>query len=361
MTLRVLVLTKYGDLGPSSRVRFMQYFSGLRQQDLECDCKPLLDNQYIQSSYAGRSVSLLYLLRHYFRRLKIVCTGKKYDVIWLEAELFPFIPAWIEKLLYRFCRIPVVVNYDDAIFHRYDLGSNWLKKALLKNKIAAVMRYARTVVVGNAYLERYAHKSGAKHVLRVPTVVDTDLYQPVYSCGKELSQKVRVGWIGTPSTGRFLRAIDSVFKKLALQADIQVCIMGVKEFKLAGVDLEFVSWSAQDEIPFLQSLDIGVMPLDNTPWERGKCGYKLIQYMACGKPVVGTPLEINAEIIENGVNGFWADTEEEWLDALLKLCKDPGLRQKMGQLGHQRVEERYSVEATLPLIFNALSQAAQLK
>lgn len=359
MTIRVLVLTKYDDMAPSSRVRFQQYFANLTAQGLELDCKPLLDNHYIRSFYQGRSVSFCYLLRCYMQRVKVYMSCQKYDVIWLEAELFPFLPACIENLFYRFLKAPVVVNYDDAIFHRYDLNHSIITRVLLKNKIAEVMRHAHTVIVGNGYLEHYAKQAGARNVLRIPTVVNTELYQVSLVTKHRLP--IRIGWIGTPSTFKFLQPLFPVFRKLATIYEIKVCVMGADEFSIPEVITECVTWSVATEIPFLQSLDIGIMPLNDTPWERGKCGYKLIQYMACGKPVIGTPLEINAEIIEDGVNGFWANTEEEWLDAFLKLCKTPELRLKMGQMGRHKAEAYYSLKATAPLIFNALTKAAQLK
>lgn len=354
--MKVLVLTKYDDQAPSSRVRFLQYFQYLQEHDVEIICKPLLDNHYIQLRYAGRSVSIGYLICRYWQRFKVLIQHKKYDVIWLEAELYPYLPAFFENIFYKLYNVPVAVNYDDAVFHYYDLNPNRIKKRLLKNKIAQVMKNAHTVVVGNSYLERYAIQAGATSITKIPTVVDTKVYQVVEREGEDV---IRIGWIGTPGTFICLQLLFPVFEILATQTKIKLYTMGVKAFSIPGVDIENVPWSLSAEVPFLQSIDIGVMPLHDTPFERGKCGYKLIQYMACGKPIVGTPLEINREIIENGVNGFWANTTEEWLEALLNLCQDNKLRKSMGIAGRKKTELQYSLDATAPKLLCILKNAAK--
>ena len=167
-----------------------------------------------------------------------------------------------------------------------------------------------------------------------------------------------VGWIGQRATADFLRPLAPLFEQLRKQGKGRFTAIGIDAQQL-GLPMASVPWSEDTEVASLQALDVGIMPLRDEPFERGKCGYKLIQYMACGLPVVASPVGVNRQIVEHGVNGFLAETPAEWAEALQTLLADPALRQRMGQAGRQKVEQQYSLQVTGPKLASLLMKAAR--
>jgi glycosyltransferase involved in cell wall biosynthesis len=342
MRCKVLVLTKYGHLGSSSRYRFYQYLPYLRSQDFDLTVSPLLDNKYIMDMNIGKrnSANIVFL---YLQRLRRLLIDRNYDLLWIEKELLPYIPAWLESILTP--NIPYVVDYDDAQFHGYDTGSN-LKKFFLAQKIDKVMANAALVVAGNQYIAARAGTAGAKRIEVIPTVIDLDRYSSKSFTTND--QPFNIGWIGAPNNNRYLKSIQSVFENLAQKYNSRVTLVGSGNIALGNIDLTVKDWFENSEVEDIKAFDVGIMPLHNTPWERGKCGIKLIQYMACGLPVVGTPIGVNQEIIQHGVNGFCADTLDEWTTYLSRLAEDPQLRSVMGTKGRLMVESSYCLQVTAP-------------
>ncbi|MCU7907116.1 MAG: glycosyltransferase family 4 protein, partial [Candidatus Thiodiazotropha sp. (ex Epidulcina cf. delphinae)] len=250
--------------------------------------------------------------------------------------------------------IPYVVDYDDAIFHRYDHAPSALIRLFLGKKIDRVMSGAALVTAGNSYLANRAKAAGAGEVVQLPTVVDTSRY----SCKSKADEAFfTVGWIGSPTTARYLEMLRSPLQELAEVLPLRLLSIGGTIGTIPGVQMECLTWSEADEVENIQRFDVGVMPLHDDPWERGKCGYKLIQYMACGLPVVASPVGVNSEIVEHGVNGFLANTDEAWVVALTQLSNDCRLRMKMGQSGRETVENAYSLSVMAPRLAGALTHA----
>lgn len=256
--------------------------------------------------------------------------------------------------------MPYVADYDDALFHQYDQHKSWWVRRLLGKKIARVMRGARLVTVGNAYLADYARHAGAKRVEILPTVIDLERYsRPL---GNEISSKAfTIGWIGTPATVKYLHAKAHVLRKVCAGGRGRVLLIGSGLVNFTGLSVELLQWDETTEVDHLKKFDVGIMPLPDEPWERGKCGFKLIQYMACGMPVVASPVGVNSEIIDHGVNGFLADTPDDWERALCSLRDDPGLRERMGMAGRMKVEERYSLQLTGPRLAKLIKSAADTR
>jgi len=167
-----------------------------------------------------------------------------------------------------------------------------------------------------------------------------------------------VGWIGSPSTAKYLQMLASSLETLSALFPLRLRAIGGGGVRLPGVEVENLPWSELEEVSMLQGCDIGVMPLADTPWERGKCGFKLIQYMACRKPVVASPVGVNREIVVDGVNGFLASSHDEWVRALERLKSDPELRKTMGANGRRMVEEKYCLQVTAPRLHWLLLEAA---
>jgi glycosyltransferase involved in cell wall biosynthesis len=353
--VKVLLLSRYGPLGASSRVRYLQYLPYFREQGAEVEVVPLFSDAYLQALYAG-GPRWREVLAGYVRRLAALARARRFDAVIVEKELFPFLPAGAERLL-RALGVPYVADYDDALFHRYDRHSRALVRRLLGGKIDAVMRHAAVVVAGNEYLAARAREAGAARVEVIPTVVDTARYRPRAGAGNEVPV---VGWIGTPRTSRYLQGLLPVFEALQQEVPVRFVAVGARQADFAGTPVEAWPWSEATEVASIQQFDIGIMPLEDSPWERGKCGYKLIQYMACGIPVVASPVGVNRTIVAPGENGLLADTPDEWGRALRNLLEaDATSRQAMGREGRRRVEQGYSLQAQAPRFFQAVREVAR--
>lgn len=339
--MKLLFFTKYTRLGASSRLRTYQYIPYFKEKGITCEYSPLFDDQYLKNLYQKEGFNKINIFKAYLLRLLKLFTLFRYDLVVIEKELFPYLPAFAERLL-SLLKIKFIVDYDDAIFHNYDMHSNKVIKTLLKKKIACVMRHSTYVVAGNNYLHDYAVQAGAKNVALIPTVIDTDKYS--VKPREKINKYVTIGWIGSPSTLQYLQIVKQVLNELSVQYPIKLVIVGGK----SGIGFEgheeVLEWSEDNEIASIQKFDVGIMPLKDEFWELGKCGYKLIQYMGCGLPVIGSPVGVNKIIIQEGVNGHKPSSQGEWKRALEQLICDNHLRESMGAKGRKIVEANYSLK-----------------
>jgi len=346
----ILLLTRYQRLGASSRVRFLQFLPELERAGFTFDIQPLLDNDYVRSLYGGPPIGAGRLILSYARRFRALARRMRYDLVWLEKEALPWLPAWVE--IARLQGLPYVVDYDDAWFHRYQ--SHWLSP-VLGHKIDAVMRVAHTVVAGNDFLARHARQAGARHVEIVPSAIDLERYNDLPATSA--SGALHVGWIGIPLNAHYLEIVAPALHAVS-DARIKLHVVGGPvPAELAGLAAESFPWAEDTEIERIAAFDVGIMPLHDTAWERGKCAYKLIQVMAAGKPVIASPVGANRQVVRHGVNGFLADTADEWVDALRKLT-DPDLRRRMGEEARRTVAESYSTAVVVPRLASILNAAA---
>lgn len=353
---KVLFLTKYARNGASSRYRTFQYLPWFKQAGIQCHVMPLFDEAYLIHRYESGRGHVGDVLRAFLHRLAALAAARRYDLVVIEYELLPYFPALPERLL-DWLGVPYVVDYDDALFHQYDQHSKWWVRRLLGKKIARVMRGARLVTAGNAYLADYARRAGAERIEIIPTVIDLQRY-PRASAARPPNEIFTIGWIGSPSTSNYLRAVAPALAEACAGRKARVRLIGSGPVDLPGVPVDVLPWNENTEVDMLHQFDVGIMPLPDEPWARGKCGFKLIQYMACGLPVVASPVGVNAEIVEHGVNGFLADTRDQWVESLKTLLLDSELRQRMGQASRQKVEERYSLQVTGPRLAELLKSAA---
>jgi glycosyltransferase involved in cell wall biosynthesis len=343
----VLFLTKYARNGASSRYRTFQYVPWLDRARIQYTLLELFDEDYLAYKYARGHAHPAAVLRAFIRRLLVVLTLPRHSTVVTEYELLPYFPALPERwLVWRGCRL--VVDYDDALFHQYDNHRKKWVRRLFGRKIATVMRLAHTVVAGNPYLAEYARRAGAPRVEVIPTVVDLDRYPSRDAKAPDLVAPFVIGWIGSPSTARYLETITPALAEICANGRACVRLIGSGPINLAGVPVEVLAWDENSEVDMLKDFDVGIMPLPDEPWERGKCGFKLIQYMACGLPVVASPVGVNREIVEHDVNGYLAVTTTEWVRMLNLLLDDADLRQRLGQAGRAKVEREYSLQVTGP-------------
>lgn len=342
--MKILFFTKYGQLGASSRYRTYQFLDGYRANGLNCTSSSFFNDAYLKSKYKNKKTPVLWVLWAFFKRFLLLFTIFRYDLVVIEKELFPYFPAWPEKLLQLLGR-KFVVDYDDALFHQYDNhSSKWVRKFLGK-KIAKVMCYSSMVVAGNRYLADYAKRVGAKNISIVHTVIDLKRYPKNFNVIK--NKKPVIGWIGSPSTVKYIYDLLPVFERLNEHIPIALHIVGASLDCKTSFDIHSIPWSDGTEVKSMQQFDVGIMPLHDLPWERGKCGFKLIQYMGCSKPVVASPVGVNTEIVEHGKNGFLVSSDKDWLDSFLYLLSDENVRIEMGELGRKKVAESYCLESAI--------------
>lgn len=344
--MKVLALTKYSRIGASSRLRTLQYIPFLEQQGIKITVQSLFDDQYLENLYSGKNNSKLSIISYYVKRLYTLLKAKSFDVVWVEKELFPYIPAFFEQLL-NFFGVKYVVDYDDAIFHNYDLSKNFIIRTFLSEKIDSVMKNSSYITAGNSYLMHRA-KQNNSNVLWVPTVIDIDRYTPIQP---KISDHIVIGWIGSPSTQKYIVQIKDALIAISKKHPISLLLVGANKNitnHFSGIQVEVVPWDENTEVMHIQRMDIGIMPLTDGPWEKGKCGYKLIQYMACSIPVIASPVGVNVDIINYCNSGYLASSINEWIKSMDALASNLEERSFLGSSGRQAVEDTYSLQAQAP-------------
>jgi len=356
--MRVLFLPRYDTLGASSRQRCYMFLPLLLAAGIACDTEPLLANAYLDTLYSGGKKSWRAIARSYAYRLRRLINSRHYDLVWIEKESLPWLPAWIELAILKFANVRFVLDYDDAIFHIYDESPKPLVRLFLARKIDRLMARADMVIVGSAYLAQRAAANKVRFVVHLPTVIDLGRYPASPVNHSNLNRLFTIGWIGTGLTSKYLEIVRTALTALGRQLSIRILLIGAAPGTLSGLPVEYRNWRGDTEVADLGELDVGIMPLPDRPFERGKCGYKLIQYMGSWLPVVASPVGANRDIIDHGVNGFLADSSEEWLAALTKLAGDRQLRARMGAAGRRHVEWFYSLDVAAPRLSKLLFEAS---
>lgn len=353
--MRLLVLTRYSNLGSSSRYRFFQYLPYFKSLGWKITIHSLLGDNYIDHLYSQKKLPINEIIKNYLLRLSFLLQKKNFDLIWLQQEGFPWIPAGMESWFLK-SKIPFVVDHDDAFFHRYDMNKYFLIKKLLGKKIDKIMNIAEVVTVGNQYLAERAIQNNAKKVKILPTVIDIDKY--AVKTEAETQELFTIGWVGSPPNSKYVKYIESELRDFCSQSDSMVHLIGAGIIELKEIPHKIISWNESTEVTEIKKFDVGIMPLIDSPWERGKCGFKLIQYMACGIPVIASPVGVNQELVTDGVNGFLAKTKDDWVKYLKILKNNPDLRKQMGLNGRKLVEDKFTLQVNAPILSQILREAA---
>jgi len=353
--MKILVLPRYEPQAASSRYRFYQYIPYLNAQGWNVTVKPLLSNNYIKYLYDNAPLPVSEIIQGYFERIIQILNKNNFDLIWLQQELFPWIPSVFENILVR-GNIKIVTDYDDAFFHRYDQNKSFFLRSLLKNKIDSVMKYADMVLAGNKYLLERAKLSNG-NVKLFPTVVDINNFKNSNPIKDDV---FTIGWIGSPGTAKYLEIIEVALKEVSQDKDIRINLIGANKIKIKGLSINHIKWDENTEVEEISKFDVGIMPLPDNLWERGKCGFKLIQYLSCNLPVIGSPVGVNKEIIINGVNGFQANSADEWIKYIRLLKNDKELMLKMGKYGRRIVEDKYSLQRNVVKLIDYFNELLQV-
>lgn len=271
-------------------------------------------------------------------RIKLILKARHYDVVVIQKKT-SF--KEIELAFMKFLNSNIIFDYDDAVmFHELEHSKPLTGKDVIK--FLRTIKYCKAVIAGNRFLAGFAEPN-CRNVYVLPTPIDTDCYKlKDYSESKD---NLTIGWIGVAGNLRYLERCETALKNISEKYPHTVLkIISNDSIKLNGVRTEFKRWRLEDEIEDLRSLDIGIMPLDDTLWARGKCGYKILQYMGVGVPAIASPVGINSELIQHGENGFLAHNTEDWFKYLDLLVKNAEYRRIIGLKGRETVEKQYSVK-----------------
>jgi glycosyltransferase involved in cell wall biosynthesis len=357
---RILALSPIPEEGAGCRFRVAQYRPWLERAGFTLDIHPLFDREFFRLVYQpGRYVTKANaLLRRTRDRLKVIRARDEYDIVMLYREAYPIGPPWLERRLAR-AGVPMVYDFDDAVYLPNTSDANRII-ASLKNsgKIPEVLRLCTHVVAGNSHLADVARRYN-RNVTVVPTSVDTAVWVP-RSTPRERGTPLVIGWIGTPTTTQYLLELGPVLQDLARTHQYVLRVSGsVTPVQFRGVTVENVPWSLEREVELFNTCDIGIYPLPDDEWTRGKCGFKAIQFMACSVPVVASPVGVNREIVEDGVSGFLAETPERWKEKLTLLITRPDMRAALGPRGRQVIEQRYSLAANAPTLVQVFQHVAR--
>ena len=334
--MRVLaVVPSLYDTSPGQRFRIEQWEPILAEHDIEIEYAPFETEELKAILHKSGNVAakISAVSRNMLRRSREIGDASGLDLIYLFREAALLGPPWFERKAAR--SKPVVFDFDDAIFHTYKSPSNgYLSYLKFPGKTAEICRLSTHVMAGNEYLAEYARRYNSK-VTIVPTTIDTVKYKVVQ---KQSRDTVTIGWSGSFSTIQHLDTVRDILTELAKTEEFRLRVIGAPVYKIPGVDLEAMQWRSASEIEDLAAIDIGIMPLPDDDWSKGKCGLKALQYMALGIPTICSPVGVNSTIIDDGVNGYLADTPEEWLAKLKILIHSPKLRQNIGLAGRATVE-----------------------
>jgi len=342
ITRRILVAVPYlYDTVPGQRFRIEQWARLFEKEGIAFHFIPFESEELRRVLHTrGHYVrKISELTRCMIRRFRWVWTlDDGWDAVVVYRELLPLGPPILERWLAR-KGIPIVFDFDDSIFLPDVSDANrrfgWLK---YPGKTAEMCRLSAHVTVGNQYLLEYARRY-TERVSVIPTTIDIDAY--TMKADNVIRGQPVIGWSGSLTTFKHLKILEPTLRALRQAVEFKLKVVGVEAVEFDGLDVESQPWTAEGELEALQSFDVGIMPLPDDAWARGKCGLKALQYMAVGVPTVASPVGVNTEIVIDGQNGFLASTEGEWIDKLSRLLGDQALREQLAREGRRTVEERY--------------------
>ena len=357
-TLRVLaIVPSLYDTSPGQRFRMEQWAPALRARGIDVTFEAFEDEALHAALYASgqtaRKVTLI--LQALWRRTALMFRLRRYDVVYVLREAALLGPAVFERWI-RWAGRPLVFDFDDAVFERYVSPANgYLSYLKCPGKTRSVCRIATHVMAGNPYLDAYAREV-TDRITVVPTTIDLDTYRVPAS--RPAREKLVIGWSGSYSTVQHLDTIRPILQRLARTETFRLLVIGTDRYAIDGVDVEARPWRAASEVQDLVGMDIGIMPLPDDRWSRGKCGLKALQYMALGSPTICSPVGANSLIIQTGENGLLAESDTEWIDGLTQLLQSPALRVRLGDAGRRTVERLYSKSVVAKAVAGILNAAA---
>ena len=363
--MKILFISPVPIEGAGCRFRIYQYFPHLGEHNIKVNLSPFLFSSYFKIVYKPGKFffKTVYFFLSTLKRLYDLIRASSYDIIFIYRESYPIGPPVFEYILH-FIGKSIICDFDDAIFLPNTSKVNWFLSLLRRRpNIDKIIRLSDCIIAGNDYLKEYALKFN-KNVFMLPTVVDTNNYVPAIENKHNANEKVVIGWIGSPTTQSYIKTFIPIFRKLREKyKNILLKIVGgdftYTEYLADNIIIQ--KWFLQKELKELQSFDIGIMPMPDSNWTKGKCGFKAILYMSVGIPVVCSKVGVNSEIVQDGVNGFLASNKEEWIKKLSILIENPGLRANFALRGRKTADEKYSVKVNAPKFLEILQSVCKKK
>lgn len=330
---------------PGQRFRFEQYFQFLSQHGFDCELSNIISQEddailYSKGNYVRKAAIELNARKI---RAKDVEKADEYDLIFIFREALLTGSIKYEKLFAK-SKAKVIFDFDDAIWlPNVSTANKHLSKLKRTDKVNQVLPLVDMVFAGNAYLAKHA-STYCKNVKIVPTTIDTDYHKRTLERDQS---RICIGWTGTDTTRRYLDDIKDALKEIQKRYQDKVWIKIICDHPWEVTDLEVINekWDKEKEIQQLEEINIGLMPLTDDEWSRGKCGFKALQYMAMESATVVSPVGVNREIIQDGVNGFFAETTDDWIKKLSQLIDSKELRERMGSAARNTVIDKFSVLA----------------
>ncbi len=348
---KILFIVPYpAGCAPSQRFRFEQYLETLKSANYTYKLAPFWPKAgweiLYREGFVLEKTSMLIL--GFLKRIMHLLQALNYDYIFLHREALPLGPPVIEFVISKLWRKKIIYDFDDAIWMENTSSQNRIA-AYFKwhHKVKSICRWSWKISVGNGFLADFARQYNQKVIIN-PTTIDTGYHVPL----NKQSDQVVIGWTGTHSTAKYLNLVGDVLTQLRNKFDFKVLIISNQRPAWDFDDFEFIQWSPDQEIENLGQIDIGLMPLEDSIWEQGKCGFKALQYMALEIPAVVSAVGVNIKIVDHGKNGYLCSNPAEWKESITKLLESADLRKKMGRDGRNKVLENYSVSSNKDLFLS---------
>lgn len=346
---KVLIICPYPTgLAPSQRFRFEQYLSHLKKNGFHAVIEPFFSDKAYLALYRSRKIlpKIRAIIESYLRRLALLLHASSFDLVFIHRESTPAGPPFVEWFLAKILKTKIIYDFDDAIWLTDKTDESQLEKLFRwRRKVRAICKWSYRVSCGNDYLGSYARKYNSRITI-IPTTIDTNDVHKIAASSRSQSNKIIIGWTGSHSTLKYLQMIMPVLKSLETKyKNIETLVIADRNPHLPLESFTFRPWHKASEISDLAMIDIGIMPLPDDEWTRGKCGFKALQYLALEIPAVVSHVGVNSVIIHHGKDGFLCDNLQDWFICLEKLILDRDLRKQMGTYGRQQVMCHYSVEA----------------
>lgn len=343
---RILFLVPYPlGIAPSQRFRFEQYFDALRERGFDFEVRPFLDEEAMRVLYTPGNILLkIWKVKlGFFKRIADLFTLGRFDVVFIHREAAPIGPPLFEWLIAKVFKKKVIFDFDDAIWIPNTSASNPFISFYKRYRNAEnTCAWAWKVSCGNAYLRDHASKFNPAAFIN-PTTIDTVGH---HNLAKTFGNgPVVIGWTGTHSTVRYLDKVVPLLRPTEQEFSFEFLVIADKRPDFELKSLRFVPWDKATEIEDLLQMDVGIMPLENDQWAKGKCGFKALQYMALGIPAIVSPVGVNTEIVTHGINGWVCESDDEWMKTLRAILSDPDRLSSLSDAARSTVESRYSVKS----------------
>lgn len=346
---RITIYAPYPkEIGPSQRFRFEQYLSFL-EGNFEINyqtfyTKKTWDILHKPGNFLKKTIGILGSYLHVWIHL---WKTRRAEYVFVHREISPIGPPLFEWIIVHLFNRKMIFDYDDAIWIPNSSDHNKLFVHLKNNKkVHNLISWSNKVVAGNDYLADFGRQLN-NNVVLIPTTIDTVNHHNPDLYPKKIQQQLTIGWTGTLTTSKYIKevGIDKVLKRLEDEYNTRFLFISNEYVDFGLKNMDYIHWSADTEIEDLLKMDIGIMPLSDDKWAKGKCGFKAIQYMALEIVPIVSPVGVNVIIVDHMKNGLVCNSQEEWYVAIKKLIENPELRMEMGVKARKKIEQHYSVKA----------------